>query len=117
MQKPEGSNSIRDSMMNDKARQRAGDNSRLNNDGTRDNRLGDSVNRASQMETGTFRNLERDRAGRTEGTQRMRDQKTFQNRTTSRPSNMGSYRGGGGGGFSRGGGGGFSRGGGGGRRR
>jgi hypothetical protein len=72
------------------------------------------------MDSGTFKNLEGDRAKRMEGAQRARDQRTYQNRTQqsrpssnmSRPSNMGSYRGGGG--MSRGGGG---RGGGGGRRR
>jgi hypothetical protein len=109
-QRGEGSNSVRDSMMNDKARQRERTNP-TQRDGPAGDRAGSS-SRPGQLDSGTYRNLERDRASRAQGAQRMRDQQTFQNRTQSRPSNMGSYRGGGG--FSRGGGG-FR--GGGGRRR
>jgi hypothetical protein len=109
-QKPEGANSVRDNMMNDKARQRERQNP-TRGDGASGDRAGSSA-RAGQLDTSTYRGLERDRGGRADGAQRMRDQQTFQNRTQSRPSNMGSYRGGGG--MSRGGGG-FR--GGGGRRR
>jgi hypothetical protein len=100
-QRGEGSNSVRDSMMNDKARQRERTNP-TQRDGAAGDRAGSS-SRPGQMDSGTYRSLERDRASRAQGAQRMRDQQTFQNRTQSRPSNMGSYRGGGG--FSRGGGG------------
>ena len=105
VQKP--GNSVRDNMMNDSARQRERQ-ERTSNPSTRDNVRGDR-SRASTMDRSTVSNLNRDMGARREGAQRARDQSTF--RSQSRPSNMGSYRGGG---MSRGGGG-FR--GGGGRRR
>ena len=100
---PEQRNSARDSMMNDRARQQE----RLNR---RDNATGERAGQVSpgnQMDSSTFRSLERDRAARSEGTRRSNDYGSY---SRSRGS-AGSYRGGG---FSRGGGGGFR---GGGRRR
>ena len=96
----------RDRFLNDNAKNRDRQNS------ARGDRTGSS-NRPSQLDSSTYKGLEGDRAKRMEGAQRQRDQRTYQNRqqsrpqTMSRPSNMGSYRGGGGG----------FRGGGGGRRR
>lgn len=109
VQKPDGS--VRDRMLSDEGRQRE----RVSNrDGVTGDRIGQSGNRPTQVDRGTYQNLNRDMGGRREGAQRSRDFQTYQNRSISRPSNPGSYRGGGGG-FSRGGGGGFR--GGGGRRR
>ncbi len=126
VERPDGApsqrDSRRDSFLNDNAKNR----DRQNGNNARGDRSGDrtgSSNRPSQLDSGTFRGLENDRASRMEGAQRQRDQRTYQNRSQSsrpssnmsRPSSTGSYRGGGGG-FRGGGGGGF-RGGGGGRRR
>ena len=98
-------NTVRDSMVNDRARQQDRVNQR---DGARGERAGQPSAR-DQMDTSTFRSLERDRAARTEGAQRSRDAGNY-NRSRG---SAGSYRGGGGG-FRGGGGGGFR---GGGRRR
>ena len=111
MQRPEQSGSVRDSMLNDRARQQE----RVD----RRNSGGDRAGQASpgnRMDSGTFQGLERDRASRMEGAQRSRDFGSYnRNRSSSagssRSSSAGSYRGGGGG-FSRGGGGGFRGGGG-----
>lgn len=91
--------SVRDSMMNDRARSE--------NQASAD-RTGNS-SRGTQMDRGTMNNLERDRAARSTGSQRSRDFGNYSRSSGSR--NVGGYRGGG---FSRGGGGGFR---GGGRRR
>lgn len=100
-----GGDSVRDSMLSDRGRQ----NERV--DRARSDRAsGQTSNRASQMDRGTFNSLERDRAARNLGSQRTRDFGSY-NRSRSSGS-VGGYRGGGG--FSRGGGGGFR---GGGRRR
>ena len=96
VQRPDGS--TRENL-NDQARQRE-------RNTARGERTGQSS--PKQLDTSTYRNLERDRSGRVEGAQRTRDANTYRNRSYS---NAGSYRGGG---FSRGGGG-FR--GGGGRRR
>jgi hypothetical protein len=96
-------NSVRDSMMNDRARTE----NRASGD-----RIGNS-SRPTQMDGGTRSGLERDRAARSSGSQRSRDYGSY-SRSPSSNRSVGGYRGGGG--FSRGGGGGF-RGGGGGRRR
>jgi hypothetical protein len=110
VERPDGAPSARDSMLNDQARQR--ERRERNNAGQRDNARGErasqTASRPGQMDNSTFRNLERDRAGRMEGAQRTRDLGTYRSRSSS---SAGSYRGGG---FSRGGGGGFR---GGGRRR
>jgi hypothetical protein len=106
-QRPDGSNSVRDSMLNDKARQRerqdrlSGNNAQRG-DSARGDRTGNSGNRPTQMDRSTYNSLNRDMGSRREGSQRSNDFRNYQNRSSSRPSNMGSYRGGG---FSRGGGG------------
>lgn len=97
-------NPVRDSMLNDSARQRERQDRLSGN--TRDNPRGDRAGqsgRASTMDRSTFNSLNRDMGARREGAQRARDQSTF--RSQSRPSG-GSYRGGGmsRGGFGRGGG-------------
>jgi hypothetical protein len=97
-----GNSSVRDSMLNDRARQA---------DRGSGDRVGNS-SRPSQMDRGTLNNLERDRAARSSGSQRSRDYGSY-SRSPNRGS-VGGYRGGGGGGFRGGGGGGFR---GGGRRR
>jgi hypothetical protein len=97
-------NSVRDSMMNDRARAEDRAN-RPSGD-----RAGNS-SRPSQMDRGTMSGLERDRAARSSGAQRSRDFGSY-SRSPSGSRSVGGYRGGGG--FSRGGGG-FR--GGGGRRR
>ena len=111
VQRPDNlpSDSRRDSFLNDNAKNRD-----RQNPNARGDRAG-ANDRPSQLDTGTFKGLEGDRAKRAEGAQRTRDRQTYQNRTQSRPSNQGSYRSMP---SSRGsfGGGGF-RGGGGGRRR
>jgi hypothetical protein len=91
-----------DYLLNDRARQRDGDNA------ARGERVGNSAGRTDGSTLGT---LERDRVNRAEGARRTKDYGTYR----SRGGNAGSYRGGG---FSRGGGG-FRGGGGrgGGRRR
>jgi hypothetical protein len=107
--RPDGSPSVRDSMMNDQGRQRERMDraSATQRDSAIGDRAGNSASRPGQMDTSTFRSLERDRVGRMEGSQRMRDQSTYRSRSSSsagtyRSSSAGSYRGGG---FSRGGGG------------
>lgn len=105
--RPEQNNSVRDSMMNDRARQQERQNRRENATGER---AGDRAAPRNQMDPSTMRSLDRDRAARREGAQRSRDYGSY---SRSRSSSAGSYRGGGFGG-GRGGGGGFR---GGGRRR
>ena len=105
VQRPEHNDSVRDSMMNDRARQQERQDRR---DGARGERTGQASPR-NQMDPSTFRSLERDRAARSEGAQRSRDSRTY---SRGGGGSAGSYRGGG---FSRGGGGGGFRGGG--RRR
>ena len=110
VQKP--GNSVRDSMLNDSARQRERQDRMSGNnrgDGARGDRAGSSG--VSTMDRSTYNNLNRDMGARREGAQRARDQSTYRSQPRS---NAGSYRGGG---MSRGGfgGGGFR--GGGGRRR
>ncbi len=83
-QRPDGANPVRDSMLNDQARQRE-----RNASGER---AGQSANRPTQMDSSVFQNLERDRSGRMEGAQRTRDLGTYRSRSTS---TAGSYRGGG----------------------
>ena len=116
VQKPDGS--VRDSFMSQEGRQRDRVSNRDNAAGDRagdrsGDRAGDRGNRPQQVDRSTLNNLNRDAGARREGTQRSRDLGTYQNRSISRPSNPGSYRGGGFGGGMRGGG---MRGGG-GRRR
>jgi hypothetical protein len=103
VQRPEGSNSVRDSMMNDKARQRERQERLSGNSPTRSGERLSGTTRPSQLDNSTYRNLDRDRAARREGTQRSRDLGTYNNRVNRGSSgSAGSYRGGG---FSRGGGG------------
>jgi hypothetical protein len=106
----------RDSMLSESGRQRERQQGNFGRDGATGDRAtgdraGDRGNRPADRST--YNNLNRDAAARREGAQRTRDLGTYQNRSVSRPSNVGGYRGGGG--FSRGGGGGMR--GGGGRRR
>jgi hypothetical protein len=96
VQTPEQRNSARDSMMNENARQKERQARDQRNSGVGE-RTGNSASKG-QLDTSTFRSLERDRATRAEGTQRTRDSGTY-NRTGA---GAGGYRGGG---FSRGGGG------------
>ena len=109
IQRPQGGEGLRDNFLNDnaKARERFDRASTRDRDRPTGERAGQP--RASQLDSSTFRNLERDRAARSEATRRSRDYSTYRNRGGG---SAGSYRGGG---FSRGGGGGFR--GGGGRRR
>jgi len=102
LQRPERSSSARDSLLNDRARaqERQGGNRPTQGDGARGERAGQVSNR-SQVDPSTFRSLERDRANRMEGSRRSNDFGTY-NRSSSRSSSAGSFRGGGG---SRGGGG------------
>ena len=115
VQRPGEAGSARDRMLNDSARQRERDQARQRDRNVASGeRAGQSVGRPGQMDSNTYGNLQRDRAGRVEGGQRTRDQNIYKSRGNSNP---GSYRGGG---YSRGGGGmrgGGMRGGGGGRRR
>jgi len=103
--RPEQHSSVRDSMLNDNARQQERQNRR---DGATGERAG-QASPSNRMDSSTLGGLERDRAARREGTQRTRDYGSYSRGSGSR--SAGSYRGGG---FSRGGGGGFR---GGGRRR
>ena len=97
--RPTQNNSVRDSFLNDSARQKERQGNVQNRgDGVKGERTGQSMPRNNQMDTSTFRSLERDRAARAEGTRRSSD---FGSYSRSRGS-AGSYRGGG---FSRGGGG------------
>jgi len=107
VQKPK--DSVRDSMLNDSARQRDRQERLSGSDRARGERAGQSNARPSTMDPSTFNNLNRDMGARREGAQRTRDLNTYRSRPSS---SAGSYRGGG---MSRGGGG--MRGGGGGRRR
>lgn len=99
VQRPEGVNPLRDSMMNDKARaqERQTRDRASQRDSARGERVGQSANR-SQMDVSTFRSLERAQSTRGEGARRSSDFGSY-NRSRG---NAGSYRGGG---FSRGGGG------------
>jgi hypothetical protein len=101
-------NSVRDSMMNDRARAEDRAN-RPSGD-----RAGNS-SRPSTMDRGTMSGLERDRAARSSGSQRSRDFGSYSRSPSSNRSVGGYGSRGGGGGFRGGGGGGFR--GGGGRRR
>jgi hypothetical protein len=108
VQRPDGDSSTRDQFLNKEGRQREQrqreqrqQTERRDRSSASGERAGQSGNRPSQMDTSTFRNLERDRSGRSEGAQRMRDQGDYRSRSSS---SAGSYRGGGYGG-SRGGGG------------
>jgi hypothetical protein len=106
--------SVRDSMLSDRGRQTERTERSERAERASGERAGQPSNRASQMDRGTFNNLERDRAARSTGSQRSRDFGSY-NRSRSSGS-VGGYGGSrGGGGFSRGGGGGGFRGGG--RRR
>jgi hypothetical protein len=110
VQRPDGS--VRDSFMSQEGRQRdrqqgnfGRDSATGGRDGAMGDRAGDRGNRPQQLDRSTYNNLNRDMMNRREGTQRTRDLGTYQNRSISRPSNPGSYRGGGfGGGGMRGGG-------------
>ncbi len=102
---PRPDQSVRDSFLNEGARQRERDNA------ARGDRVGDSAPRPSQSDRSTMGSLERDRAARREGAQRTRDYGSYRSRGGG---SAGSYRGGGYGGGGRRGGGGFR---GGGRRR
>jgi hypothetical protein len=95
VERPEHHDSVRDNMLNDRAKQQERQNRRENASGER---AGQSLPR-SQMDPSTFSSLERDRASRMEGAQRTRDYGSFSRGNASR---AGSYRGGG---SSRGGGG------------
>jgi hypothetical protein len=104
VQKPGGGNSVRDSMLNDRARERerqAG-NYPSQRDTARGERAGQSLSKPGQMDPSTRGSLERDRAARAEGAQRTRD---FGSYRINGGGNAGSFRGGGfRGGGSRGGG-------------
>src|SRR6185437_10840072 len=104
-QRPEQHNSVRDSMLNDRARQQERQSLR---DSASGERAGQAAPR-NQMDPSTLGGLERDRAARREGAQRTRDYGSYSRGSSG--SRAGSSRSGG---FSRGGGGGFR---GGGRRR
>lgn len=97
VQKPEGASPLRDSMLNDRARDRERQAATLPSQGARGERAGQALPK-SQLDTSTFRSLERDRSNRMEGSRRSSDFSTY-NRSRG---TAGSFRGGG---FSRGGGG------------
>jgi hypothetical protein len=106
--------SVRDSMMNDSARQRdrsQGTFSQRNGERL-DNTLRTGGNSPQTLDRSTFNNLNRDMGARREGAQRSRDFGSYSNRSMNRSMSPGSYRGGG---FGGGRGGGMR--GGGGRRR
>jgi hypothetical protein len=111
VQRPDGAPSTRDQFLSAEGRQREHRQQAEQRDrgSASGDRAGQSTNRPSQMDSSTFRNLERDRSGRMEGAQRTRDQGTYRSRSND---SAGSYRGGGFSGGSRGGGGGFRGGGG-----
>jgi hypothetical protein len=96
-QRPQGNNSVRDSMMNEsgKLKERQSRDFANQRNAATGERAGASTR---QLDTSTFRSLERDRAARMEGAQRTRDRGSYSRTGGS----AGSYRGGG---FSRGGGG------------
>src|SRR6266536_1844032 len=99
VQKPDRGNSVRDSMLNENAKQREQQNRNLPSQ--KDTPRGDRASQSAttrQLDTSTFRTLERDRAARKEGVQRSRDFGTYQRSG----GNAGGFRSGGG---SRGGGG------------
>jgi hypothetical protein len=104
VQKPDGADSVRDSMLNESARQRERQsrNSASDMGSARGERTGLSRSAPTQMDRSTFGSLERDRAARTEGMQRTRDFDTYRSRGGG---NAGSFRTGGsrGGGFRGGG--------------
>ncbi|HKO45319.1 MAG TPA: hypothetical protein VJU84_18745 [Pyrinomonadaceae bacterium] len=89
--------SVRDNMLNDRARDRERQNASFG----RDNARGDRASGSSRdrLDSGTYRSLERDRATRSEGARRSSDFGTYNRGSRG---SAGSYRGGG---FSRGGGG------------
>jgi hypothetical protein len=89
VQKPEQRNSNRESFMNESGRERE-------RQAARGERASQSGSR-NQIDNSTYRNLERDRAARVEGSKRTTDHGSY---SRSR-GNAGSFRGGG---FSRGGG-------------
>jgi hypothetical protein len=89
--RPEQRDGARDSMLNDRARQ---------SERARGERTGQPANRPTQMDRGTLSTLERDRAARSNGSQRSRDYGSYSRSRSS--GSVGGYRGGG---FSRGGGG------------
>ena len=83
--KPEQRDSVRDSMLNDRARQ---------SERARGERIGSSST-PSQIDRGTLNTLERDRAARSSGSQRSRDYGSY-SRSRSSGGSVGGYRGGGG---------------------
>ena len=109
-QRPEqrGDSSVRDSMLNDRARSQERQD-RARGDGAGANGVENRRSSGGSIDRSTMGSLERDRAARSSGSQRSRDTGSY---NRSRSSNTGSYSRGGGGGFSRGGGGGFRGGGG-----
>src|SRR5438552_5981433 len=103
VQRPNGAPSTRDQFLSEEGRQREQrqQTERRDRSSASGERASQSLNRAGQMDSATFKNLERDRAGRNEGAQRTRDQGAYRSGSSS---SAGSYRGGGFGG-GRGGGG------------
>jgi hypothetical protein len=96
VQRPDARNSVRDSMLNDRARQ--SERRQTQRDAPSGERVGQSGAQTRQMDRSTFGSLERDRAARAEGARRSRDYGSY----SRSGGNAGSFRGGG---FSRGGGG------------
>jgi hypothetical protein len=92
VQKPDGGNSVRDSMLNESARQRDRQPGNLpsQRDTPRGERAGQTT-AARQLDTSTFRTLERDRSSRMEGAQRSRDSGSY----SRSGGNAGSFRSGG----------------------
>jgi hypothetical protein len=101
-QRPERSNSTREGFLNDSARERERQSARASQ---RDSARGEQTSGSgrNQMDSSTFKSLERDRANRMEGSRRSSDFGTY---NRNRSSSAGSFRGGGsrGGGGFRGGG-------------
>ena len=103
-ERPEGHNSVRDSMLNENARAKERQSNRATQtDSARGERTSQGAAR-NQLDTSTYRSLERDRASRAEGARRSTDLGSY---NRSRSPSTGSYRSGGsrGGGGFRGGGG------------
>ena len=84
-QRPEQHNSVREGMLNDRARQ---------SDRAAGERTGQSAGRPAQMDRNTAGTLERDRAARSSGAQRSRDYGSYSRSRSS--GSIGGYRGGGG---------------------
>jgi hypothetical protein len=84
-------NSVRDSMLNESARQRERQSRDVASprDTARGERAGQSLSGPSQMDRSTFSSLERDRAARAEGARRTRDFDTYRSRGAG---NAGSFR-------------------------